>query len=113
MRTEKITFKEDWESSDKRYRYRKGDVELYMPEVSSDSYFAVVLDVGIYAIIPREYFNCEEEKESRTTYALNETDVIRRYKESLEYIVRESGQALVDKIMPIIETLVRERYEQK
>ena len=49
------TIKKDWESADKRFKYRAGDEVMILQE--NNQYYTVALDVGIVGCIPNDYFD--------------------------------------------------------
>lgn len=56
MKTQEIKVVKDWTSPDGKYKLHKGEQTLYLPEIKEPGTLRIVLDIGITASIPKEYF---------------------------------------------------------
>ena len=56
MRVQEIKVVEDWTSPDGKYALHKGEQATYLPEIKEPGTYRVVLDVGVMARIPKDYF---------------------------------------------------------
>ena len=56
MRVQEIKVVEDWVSPDGKYALHKGEQATYLPEIKEPGTYRVVLDVGVMARIPKDYF---------------------------------------------------------
>ena len=56
MRVQEIKVVEDWTSPDGKYALHKGEQATYLPEIKEPGTYRIVLDVGVMARIPKDYF---------------------------------------------------------
>ena len=60
MRVQEIKVVEDWVSSDGKYALHKGEQATYLPEIvvkdKEPGTYRIVLDIGVMARIPKDYF---------------------------------------------------------
>ena len=56
MRVQEIKVVKDWVSPDGKYALHKGEQATYLPEINEPGTYRVVLDVGVMARIPKDYF---------------------------------------------------------
>lgn len=56
MKTLELKVVKDWESADGRFKLRKGEMALYLPEIKEPSTYRIAVDIGVTASIPKEYF---------------------------------------------------------
>lgn len=56
MKVQEIKVVEDWTSPDGKYALHKGEQATYLPEIKEPGTYRVVLDVGVMARIPKDYF---------------------------------------------------------
>ena len=56
MKTLELKVVKDWESSNGRFKLRKGETALYLPEIEEQDTYRIAVDIGVTASIPKEYF---------------------------------------------------------
>lgn len=56
MRVQEIKVVKDWVSPDGKYALHKGEQATYLPEIKEPGTYRIVLDVGVMARIPKDYF---------------------------------------------------------
>ena len=56
MKVQEIKIIKDWTSPDGKYALHKGEQATYLPEIKEPGTYRIVLDVGVMARIPKDYF---------------------------------------------------------
>ena len=56
MKIQEIKIIKDWVSPDGKYALHKGEQATYLPEIKEPGTYRIVLDVGVMARIPKDYF---------------------------------------------------------
>ena len=56
MKVQEIKVGEEWTSPDGKYALHKGEQATYLPEIKEPGTYRIVLDVGVMARIPKDYF---------------------------------------------------------
>ena len=56
MKVQEIKVVKDWASPDGKYALHKGEQATYLPEIKEPGTHRIVLDVGVMARIPKDYF---------------------------------------------------------
>ena len=56
MKVQEIKVVKDWASPDDKYALHKGEQATYLPEIKEPGTYRIVLDVGVMARIPKDYF---------------------------------------------------------
>ena len=56
MKAQEIKIVKDWVSPDGKYALHKGEQATYLPEIKEPGTYRIVLDVGVMARIPKDYF---------------------------------------------------------
>ena len=56
MKIQESKVVKDWASPDGKYALHKGEQATYLPEIKEPGTYRIVLDVGVMARIPKDYF---------------------------------------------------------